>query len=372
MLITNATALIDGQWQEDTCVRFENNIIVEIGKNLKALHEPVRDFAGDALIPGFVDVHIHAFMGRDTMQGEEAVRHMSRELKKVGVSAFLPTTMSASVEETYQALAGIAAVMRSPEKEGALVLGAHMEAPFLQGEKCGAQKKEYFLPPTMKALEQMAGEYLPCVKLITIAPELEGAMTFVQEAASRGIHVSVGHTSADARTVHQAADAGADHMTHTFNAQTALGHREPGVPGAALSDDRIYAEFIADGVHIHSDVLKIAYRCKGEGKMVLVTDAMEAAGMPEGTYALGGQTVYVKGNAARLGSGVLAGSTLLMREAVGNMVALGVPLLAAAKMATQTPALCIGNTSEGVLKRGAHLPVNRYQMNGKYIESIVE
>ena len=370
MLLKNTKAYLEGNFKP-VDVRIEEGKVTLIASDIAPLeNEQMIDFAGDYLVPGFTDVHIHAYMGMDVMRGEADVRHMSRELKKAGVSAFCPSTVSASPADTLKALRGIKAVMDNPEKDGAKVLGAHMEAPFMNKEKCGAQLPEFFVLPTMAAFDEMTKECKPIVRLITLAPELDGAMAFIKELSDMGITVSIGHTSANAKTAHDAANAGATHVTHTFNAQTPLNHREPGVPGAALCDDRLYAEFIADGVHLHSDILKIAARCKGREKLVLITDAMEATGMPDGEYQLGGQVVFVKDGAARLKDGVLAGSTLLMHRAVSNMAAWGIPFEDAVAMATVTPAASINVKHEGI-ERGAELPFNRFDSEGQYIQTIL-
>ena len=277
------------------------------------------------------------------MEGEEAVRAMSKGLAKLGVAAFCPTTMSASEEDTLSAVRGIRAVMDRQEKCGALVIGAHMEAPFLQENKAGAQRKEFFRDPDWAALEKMWDGKPETVRLITIAPEREGSREFIRQATAHGIHVSIGHTDADAETVHRAADDGADHVTHLFNAQTPLHHRKPGVPGAALTDERLYCEMICDGVHLHRDIVRLVARCKGEFRAVVITDAMEAAGMPDGEYALGGQRVIVKGDEARLADGTLAGSVLTMPKALENLIhRFGITPGEACAMCTLTPADSVG------------------------------
>lgn len=344
--------------------------IAQIGSGLSGGQEDVLDLKGDLLLPGFVDVHIHAFKGQDTMNGEEAVRHMSRELKKFGVAAFLPTTMSASPEDTVKALAAIKAVMEKPEAGGATVLGAHMEAPFLQEAKAGAQLKQYFALPNEENWQRYTGSYESIVRLITMAPEKEGALDFIEKLTERGIVVSVGHTSANGDTVHAAADHGAAHSTHTFNAQTPLNHRDPGVPGAVLVDDRIAAEFISDGIHLHPDVVRLIMRAKGAKLAVAITDAMEAAGMPDGTYQLGGQAVYVKDGAARLADGTLAGSTHTMIRAFQNLIRFGASPEDAAAMTTSTPAASIHNTEFGVIKEGAPAVFARFTGDYEFVETI--
>ena len=361
MLIRNAQLFMGNRFQNGS-VRLRGGSIAETGESLRAEEgEAEISLQGDYLLPGFVDVHIHAFGGWDTMDGEEAVRAMSRELRKLGVAAFCPTTMSAGPEETRKAVAGIRRVMERPEPEGARVLGAHMEAPFLQESRAGAQRKEFFRDPSMEALEELTGGDIGAVRLITLAPERKGSREFIRRAAAAGIHVSIGHTVATAEQTHQAADWGADHVTHTFNAQTPLLHRSPGVPGAALTNDRLYCEMICDGVHLHRDTVRLLARCKGPERAVAVTDAMEAAGLPEGEYALGGRKVYVCGGEARLADGTLAGSVLTMPQALENLIRrFGIRPEDACAMCTITPADSVGEGLAGRIAAGAPAVLTRW------------
>ena len=369
MIIRNGKLFTGEGFTEGLDVRIHNGRVHEIGYQLEAgLYEQILDVSEDFILPGFVDVHIHAFRGHDTMQGENAVRQMSRDLYREGVAAFCPTTMSASMEDTKLAVKGIAQVMHCPETHASVVLGAHMEAPFLQTAKAGAQRKEYFTLPDYQLFLDMACGEPENVRLITIAPELDGAEAFVREATSNGVHVSVGHTSADAEKVHQAADWGADHITHTFNAQTPLAHRAPGVPGAALSDDRYYTEMICDGVHLHKDIERLIAKAKGSRKAVAITDAMEAAGLPDGKYALGGQAVFVKGSEARLADGTLAGSVLTMRKAMENLIHIfDIDPVSAAAMCTETPADSIGEKLAGRMVAGAPAPLTRWNKDFRMV-----
>ena len=355
MLFVNGTVFDGETFRKDLAVRAENGTVTETAEVIPwGKREQIVDLQGDYLLPGFVDVHIHAFRGRDVMEGEEAVREMSRNLAEAGVAAFCPTTMSASPEDTRKAVRGIRAVMERPEPDGARVLGAHMEAPFLQEARAGAQRKEFFCDPSWEAFEQMTDGHPEAVKLITLAPERAGSEAFIRRAAKAGIHASVGHTSADAATVHRAADWGADHVTHTFNAQTPLHHREPGVPGAAMTDDRLFCEMICDGVHLHGDIIRLLARCKGPRLAVAITDALEAAGMPEGEYALGGQKVYVKNGEARLADGTLAGSVLTMERVLSNLIhRFGQAPEDACMMCTSTPARSVGEERAGRIVPGA-------------------
>lgn len=368
MLIRHANAFINGEFHLDTEVRVHNGSVQEVGQGLiKGLYEDETDLQGDYLLPGFVDVHIHAYAGHDTMRGEADIRAMSRGLYKQGVSAFLPTTMSASMEDTAAALSAVRSVMNRQEGRGARVLGAHMEAPFMDPAKAGAQLKEFFIAPSMKAFERMGGDPA-VVRLITMAPELEGSEAFVREATAKGVTVSIGHTSATAEKTHEAADWGATHVTHTFNAQPALHHRAPGVVGAAMTDDRLYTEFISDGVHLHADIVRLILRCKGGERAVAITDAMEAAGLPDGTYSLGGQAVYVKGAEARLADGTLAGSVLTMPRALHNMIhRFGISPEAAVSACTSTPAESIGEKLAGHLIPGSPAPLTRWNKDWELV-----
>ena len=361
MIIRNATVFDGETFSETMDVRLEAGAVRESAPELSpGAGEEIIDFGGDYLLPGFVDVHIHAFRGSDTMHGEAEVRAMSRELATFGVAAFCPTTMSASVEDTRSAIAGIRAVMADPEPGGAKVLGAHMEAPFLCMAKAGAQRKEFFTLPDFDQLLLLTDGHPEAVRLITIAPELPGAERFIRQATEAGIHVSIGHTAADADTVHAAASWGADHVTHLFNAQTPLNHRAPGVPGAALTDDRLVCELICDGIHLHEDIIRLSSRAKGR-KAIAITDAMEAAGMPEGVYQLGGQDVFVKNGAARLQDGTLAGSILTMPQALQNLIhRFSIAPALACAMTTSAPADSIGEKRCGRMLPGAPAPLTRW------------
>lgn len=369
MLIRNAAAYMDGRFCSGIDLRLMHGRVQEIGHGLvKGLYEEELDLAGDYLLPGFVDVHIHGFRGHDAMQGEKAVRRMARDLYREGVAAFLPTTMSASADDTRAVVAGIRAVKERPDARAAAVLGAHMEAPFLNPAKCGAQRGEFLRAPSMAEFMDIVDGRPEDVRVITVAPELPGSEAFIREISGKGVIVSVGHTAATAEETHLAADWGATHVTHAFNAQSPLHHRAPGVPGAAMTDDRYYAEFIGDGVHLHPDILRLLIRAKGPERVVAVTDAMEAAGMPDGRYSLGRQDVLVRGTEARLIDGTLAGSVLTMRQALHNLIhRFGVAPEAAVRMTTQTPAESIGEKALGRLTVGLPAPLTRWNRSWEMI-----
>ena len=373
MLIENGTVFTGKSFETDLSIRMMNGIVIETGEGLRPeAGEKVIDLEGDYLLPGFVDVHIHAFRGNDTMRGETDIRRMSRELAATGTGAFCPTTMSASVEDTAKVLQDIRKVTEQPERTGARVLGAHMEAPFMNEGKAGAQLKQYFRDPDWDVMLNMAGDP-SLVKLITMAPERNGSEAFIRKASSAGIHVSVGHTAATAEQVHLAGDWGADHITHTFNAQTPLHHREPGVPGAGLTDDRFYCEMICDGMHLHDDIVRLLIRCKGAARAVAITDAMEAAGMPDGEYQLGGQPVFVKEGSARLADGTLAGSVLLMKDALHTLIhRYGAVPADACAMCTSTPAESIGESVAGHMVPGSPAILTRWSRDWQMISVITD
>ena len=245
MLVKNGTAFIGGRFARAD-VRVENGKIAQIGDLQPREGEDVRSAAGLYVLPGFVDIHIHAYAGADCMRGENDVRRMSEGLLETGVAAFMPTTMSAPIEATHRALESIQRVKDQPCGKGAAVLGAHMEAPFLCEKYKGAQLGECLMNPTVEAYEAMT-RGTDCVKMMTLAPELPGALDMVAYLRKKGVVTCAAHSDATAEDVHAAADRGLTQITHLFNAQSPLHHRRPGVPGAGLADDRIIVQIIADG-----------------------------------------------------------------------------------------------------------------------------
>ena len=300
--------------------------------------------------PGFIDVHTHGRAGFDTMNGtNEAIEALSLANLETGVTSFLATTMTQSFESTKQAIE-VAANYKGNEK-GAKIAGIHMEGPFINTEYKGAQSSQYIVPPTLEVFNAMVKEHRSLVKLITIAPEIDGAYNFIEQMKEYNITVSIGHTAATYDQVKEAISHGLHHATHTFNAMTPFNHRAPGVVGAVFDSDKIYAELILDGLHVHFASANILIKQKGVDKVVLITDSMEAAGLAAGLYQLGGQPVYVKNKEARLKDGTLAGSVLNMNKAVYNAYKLlGLPLYDAVKMASITAAKSVNLDNVGILQ----------------------
>ena len=348
MKIANGFVFLDGKLRAGVELLLQNGVIAEAGPSLPP--DETFDATGLIIAPGFVDIHIHGFAGRDMMEGADAVRTMSRELVRHGTTSFLPTTMTAPLDDTRRAVNGVSEAMLLPA-EGAAPLGCHMEGPFFSPKRKGAQAEAHLALPSVEVFDGLSDE---CVRRVSLAPELDGAHELIRELVGRGVQASLAHTDATFDQVMEAVAVGASSVTHLFNAMTPLSHREPGTVGAALSCPQITTEFIADLVHLHPAALRIMFACKRPSRCVAVTDCMMAGGMPDGAYSLGGQDVRVAGGAVRLPDGTLAGSILTLRQSLKNMVTVvGVSLEDALPMYTSTPARLIGESGRGSLAAGS-------------------
>ena len=328
----------------------ENGIIKEINPSELNFQNTI-DCKGLYVSPGFVDVHIHGAGGHDTMDGTfEAINEISKTICKYGTTSFTPTTMTMSADDILKSMISIKKA-KIEGTDGAIVLGAHLEGPFISPSAIGAQNPNYLISPSYENFESMTGDAIDAVVSITMAPEVEGAKELASILSSKGIRCSMGHTKA---TYEQAIDGikhGFCHSTHLFNAMTGFTHREPGVVGATFDSD-ITTETISDGIHISYPSLRVAYKQKGTDKTLLVTDAMCACGMADGKYALGGQPVIVKGGAARLENGALAGSILTLNKAIKNIYDnTDYPLYEIVKMASYNGAkYCRVDNKKGQIK----------------------
>ncbi|MFC4304554.1 N-acetylglucosamine-6-phosphate deacetylase [Cohnella boryungensis] len=313
------------------------------------------DANGSWLIPGFVDVHVHGGANHDFMDADEdGIRAITRFHAANGTTSMLATTLTASREDLTAVLGRVAEFMAKPMPYAQLV-GVHLEGPFVNAKWKGAQNPAYILPPQPEWLEEWVRSFPGIIKIQTLAPEVEGSLDYIEKLASNGIVPSCGHTDATYEQIVAAADRGLRHAVHTFNAMTPLHHRQPGTVGAVLTDDRITAEVIADGHHVHPAGVKLITLAKGTHNVILVTDAMAAAGMPDGDYDLGGLPVHMKCGVARLKENdSLAGSTLTMIGAVRYLVKeIGVTLVEASRMASANAARQLGLDREiGTLEVG--------------------
>jgi len=299
-----------------------------------------------------VDIHIHGVMGSSTTDAEpEVIPKISRYVAQFGVTSFFPTTWSASPEITLAAIRNVANTPQTPD--GARHLGVHVEGPYLSLEHRGAQLPELIRKPELREYSKWLDTGV--VKLVTLAPEIEGAQAFIKAGLEKGVEFSIGHSGATYDQVIESADLGVRQATHIFNGMQGLHHRAPGTVGGVLTDDRIYAQLICDGIHIHPAVVKLIIRAKGITKVILITDAIRGTGLDDGEYNYGGQVIIVRDGIARTPSGGLSGSTLTMDQAVRNAMAFtSLPIEQVLPMATSVPAEAMGlKDKKGVLKPGA-------------------
>lgn len=313
------------------------------------------DGQGGYLASGFIDLQFNGGYGRDFTEDPDSLLEVARRLPESGVTAFLPTFITSPLEKYPRMLAAVAAAQvyqQANPVSGARILGAHIEGPFLSPDRKGAHPQQHFTDPVPATLEQLRP--LDAVRLLTLAPERAFALEATRYLAGKGIVVSIGHSDAAPEVVTAAAAAGARYATHLYNAMRPMQHRDPGLVGALLAGDDFTCGLIVDGLHVHPDMVRLAYRCLGARRITLVTDAMAAMGMPAGEYSIGGQQVIVDGVTARLPDGTLAGSILRMDEAVHNMVRFSMCSPAEAVcMASATPAAVLGTAgSAGYLRTG--------------------
>jgi N-acetylglucosamine-6-phosphate deacetylase len=316
MLIKNCNIIYINKI-ENGSILIENGKIKEINPNTCS-DEDILDAHGLYISPGFIDVHIHGAGGFDTMDGTVlAINTIAKTIVKHGTTSFTPTTMTVSIEAIKKSMKVIKQ-LKEEGTDGAHVLGAHLEGPFINPEAIGAQNPNYLLSPSISAYNEMVRDCEDAVVSVTLAPEVEGSKELIRYLSEKGIICSIGHTKATYDQTMEAIKCGACHSTHLYNAMTPLNHRDPGVVGA-IFDSNITTETISDGIHISYPALRIAYKQKSTDKVLLITDAMMACSMPDGEYSLGGQSVTVTNGAARLKNGALAGSILTLDKAVNNV-----------------------------------------------------
>jgi len=357
VVIENGTVMTPSEAIEKGVVVFEDGKITAVGqRNRVKVPRSARviDASGKIVAPGFVEIHVHGGKGRDIMDASyEAVKDIAKFLVSHGTTSFVPTTISAPRSDLLRAVEAVKTAMEKGT-DGAEVLGAHLEGPYINLEKRGAHDADYVRLPSLDEFEEIWEASNRAVKIVTLAPELEGSKMLIQRLRELGIVASIGHSNA---TYTQAVDAmkrGVRHATHVFNRMSGFDPREPGVVGAVLVHDELTAELICDSIHVHPAAMSLLTRVKGSKKVVLVTDAIRAAGMPDGEYALGKQRIIVKDGVSRLESGDFAGSTLTMDRAVRNIMRLvGTPLQTAVKMATINPAAVVNvDENKGSLEPG--------------------
>jgi N-acetylglucosamine-6-phosphate deacetylase len=343
--LINGRIVSDDQVLEGHMLLIEDGYIMDIRPGVAVpAHAQVIDVHGLLVAPGLIDVHVHGGNGCDTMDATpQSLAGLATFIAAHGVTSFLPTTMAADQHKLLAAVKNIG-YCQQYEQGGARILGIHLEGPYLNAAHPGAQPIEYIHPAIASEYEQLfaAGN----ISLISLAPEIAANLELVWYAVACGTRVAVGHSAATYQEVMTAVECGLTQACHTFNGMTGLHHRDPGTVGAVLNCDEIYAQVIADLIHVHPAVLKILFRAKGIERTILITDAMRAAGLPDGQYELGGQVVTLEQGAVHLTHGVshsLAGSVLTMDQAVRNMMkAADLSFLDVLPMATRVPAQALG------------------------------
>ena len=352
-------------------VFIEDDKITEIS-NRQPEDEDIIDAKGAYVSPGFIDVHTHGRGGSDTMYATfDDLNTISKATLKTGVTSFLPTTMTMPVDDIAKAIENIA--VNKDKVEGAQVLGTHLEGPFFNKKYKGAQPEECMILPTVDNYLSFVQDHQDIIRKISIAPELEHSLELISYLKDKNTVVSLGHTNATYEQAQAAIDAGATSGTHTYNAMTPLTHRAPGVVGAVMINDSVYAELILDGVHVNYAAAKALLRTKGKDKLILITDSLEAAGLENGKYLLGNQDVYVKDGEARLIGGTLAGSIVSMNVAVKNAYEhLGLTLNEAVNLASYNPAQSLNEPLLGEIKVGNYADIIFFDDNIQIQQTMIK
>lgn len=328
-------------WPEGT-VLLESGAIRNISRDgmLAKEADEIHDYGDALLVPGFVDLQVNGAFGVDASSQPERLRNLSQSLLSTGTTAYLPTVISSPYSLYEEALPEIGAATGRTDS-GAEILGIHLEGPFISLEKRGAHAAAHIISPDPDLLGELLD--LGPIRMITLAPELEGVQELMEMAKNRGVVVSAGHSNAPFEVAYEALDGEVSCLTHLFNAMSSMHHREPGLPGAAFAHPLAVCGLISDGLHVHPEMVALAFKMLGPDRICLVTDATAATGMKPGEYALATRRVYRETNVTRLGSGALAGSLLTMEEAFQNILAFtGCTLAEAARMASTVPARLIG------------------------------
>jgi N-acetylglucosamine-6-phosphate deacetylase len=328
------------------------------------------DLQGATLLPGFIDVHIHGAVGIDVMDATpDGLATMSEYLASQGVTSWLPTFVPASDENYASAIATISESARSGS--GARIIGVHYEGPFVNSRQCGALHTEYF--KTYSKPEDLDFLLTPetGARMITLAPEVTGGVELVRELKARGWIISIGHTRADLKTLDDACEAGARHLTHFMNAMAPLHHRTPGPIAWGLSRDDVTFDLIADGIHLDPFMLRLLLKLKGANGIALISDAIAAAGKGDGDYQIWGETITVKDGRTANASGSIAGSVISMLDAVRLLRSLGVSFLDLARMASTNPARLLGLDECGSIEVGKQADLVAIDSNGKVKLTVV-
>lgn len=357
-------------------VVIEDGVIATIGSRAggAALEGEVHHFAGATLVPAYFDVHIHGSAGSDVMEAtKDALNNVGSFLARHGVGSYFATTVTAPVDKTLKSLNGLAKLIGT-DLRGAKPLGIHIEGPFISHAKKGAHPERDLQQPSIPLFERMWEAAEGHIRLMTIAPELPGAIEVIERAVALGVRISLGHSNAGTEDALRAVRAGASSATHTFNAMRRFDHRDPGIIGVVLDRHDLSGEIICDGLHVHPTVVRMFWKEKGAERTILITDAMSATGMPDGHYKLGELDVRVKDGKCVIGEDTLAGSTLTLDRAVRNFADFTCTDLGttAALLASRNPARMAGLEAQvGALEVGRSADITVLSPKGEVVETIL-
>ena len=364
----------------DAALVLEDGVIAAVGPRDTVsfpAHAQIVDLGDSILTPGLIDIHIHGGGGRDVMEGsDDALAAVEGMMFRHGVTSYCPTTVTAPVDSTLSALAALGkAVERAgdkPQPGRAQPLGVHLEGPFLSHARRGVHPPLQLQQVSIELFNQMWDAARGRIRMLTIAPELDGALDLVTDAAQRGVCVSLGHSNATLAQALAGVAAGARHATHTFNAMRRMDHRDPGLLGLVLTDRTMTADIIADGVHVEPVIVDLFMRAKGLDRAVLITDGISATGMPDGTYRLGSFEVQVRDGRCE-SFGKLAGSVLTLDRAVRDAAQFaGLSFQDSVRLATLNPARVLGlEHRKGVLREGADADVAVFSPEGRVRQTVV-
>ena len=339
LAVKNGKFIVKDRIESGKALLFTDKILAIVREEDIPSDVEVIDAEGGYVAPGFIDLHIHGYLGRDVCDAsEESMRIISKGLLENGVTGYLPTTMTVDMKTVEGAIDVCRNLMDEDDFDGSTILGVHAEGPFISASKKGAQDERFILKPDAEFVKNNAD----VIKIITLAPEEDENFSAIRDIViDTEVVVSMGHTSADYKTAMDGVAAGVKHTTHLFNAMSLMTHRAPGVVGAALNSD-VSCELIVDGYHVNSDLFDLVYKLKGR-KLCFITDCLPAGGLPEGEYTLGGAKIIYRDNICRLPDGTIAGSVLRLNKGVWNVYQnSNIPLYECVNCASLNPATTLG------------------------------